>query len=173
MDEENKSSEFTSATPTSAKKMNPIVIVGVVLVVAVIGYFAVTMMGDKTKDSMEVVDSMDSGNKIKVVSGSTQEAMTDSTAMDVAVVKVEGGSFYFKPNVIKAKLGDTVKVELTAVSMQHDFVIDELGVRSDVVPSGKKTTVQFVADTIGEFEFYCSVGNHKQQGMVGTLVVEQ
>jgi uncharacterized cupredoxin-like copper-binding protein len=32
--------------------------------------------------------------------------------------------------------------------------------------------VQFVADKTGTFEFYCSVGNHRQMGMVGTLVVQ-
>lgn len=34
------------------------------------------------------------------------------------------------------------------------------------------TSVTFVADTLGTFEYYCSVGNHRAQGMVGNLVVE-
>ena len=170
MDEENKASESANDSSGNSKKMNPMIIVGVVLVVAVIGYFVMTMMGDKTQDSLEVVDVTKNNDSMEAtgVTGSS-----DKATGDVVNVTLEGGNFYFKPNVINAKLGQTVRVTLNSVSMQHDFVIDELGVKTSVLPSGKSETIEFVADTIGEFEFYCSVGNHKQQGMIGTLVVTQ
>ncbi|MDO8658241.1 MAG: plastocyanin/azurin family copper-binding protein [Candidatus Levybacteria bacterium] len=43
------------------------------------------------------------------------------------------------------------------------------------MPAGQTDTVEFTADTAGTFEYYCSVGNgyHKEQGMVGTLVIEE
>lgn len=34
------------------------------------------------------------------------------------------------------------------------------------------TSVTFVADETGTFEYYCSVGNHRGQGMIGKLIVE-
>ena len=60
-----------------------------------------------------------------------------------------------------------------SVSMVHDFVIDELGVKSSVAKSGHSTSVEFVADKVGSFEFYCSVGQHRTNGMVGTLTVTE
>jgi len=32
--------------------------------------------------------------------------------------------------------------------------------------------VEFTADTPGEFEYYCSVGQHRANGQVGKLIVE-
>jgi len=32
--------------------------------------------------------------------------------------------------------------------------------------------VTFVADKAGEYEFYCSVGQHRANGMVGKLIVK-
>ena len=57
--------------------------------------------------------------------------------------------------------------------MMHDFVIDELNVKSEIIKSGETGEVEFTPDTIGEFEFYCSVGQHRANGMVGTLIVEE
>lgn len=91
----------------------------------------------------------------------------------VREIEVEAGSFYFNPNTITVKKGETVRIILNSVSMQHDFVIDELNVKSEVIPAGESTTVEFTADTVGEFEYYCSVGQHRAQGMVGTLIVQE
>ena len=171
MDEENNTPESAPTTETSPslnnkKMMNPIVIAAVVIAIAVVGYFAFTMTNKIGQQDAQRAESESMS--------ASEEADSGSVAMgDVLSVKVEGGSFYFKPNVIEAKLGQTVKVELTAVSLQHDFVIDALGVKVPVTPSGKSSTVEFTADTLGEFEFYCSVGNHRQQGMVGKLIVTQ
>lgn len=170
MDEENKSND-SEVNITKSKKLNPILVVAVVLGVVIVGIFAVSMMGDKTKDSLKVVEEMKKDGQMEATSGSSGDSMTDAT--NAAVIAVEGGSFYYKPNVIRVKLGETVKIELSAVSMQHDFVIDELNVKSAVIPSGQKTVVEFVADTVGEFVFYCSVGKHREQGMVGTLIIEK
>lgn len=99
---------------------------------------------------------------------------TDSATQDgVQVVEVEGGSFYFKPNIIRVKKGEPVKIVLNSVDMMHDLVIDELKVKTEIIQSGETTEVEFTPDTAGEFEFYCSVGQHRANGMVGTLIVEE
>jgi len=54
----------------------------------------------------------------------------------------------------------------------HDFVIDELNVKMPIVKNGEIGTVEFIADQVGEFEYYCSVGQHRQNGQVGKLIVE-
>src|SRR3989344_2957339 len=39
--------------------------------------------------------------------------------------------------------------------------------------TAKTKTVEFTVDALGEFEYYCSVGQHRQNGQVGTLIAEE
>jgi plastocyanin len=96
----------------------------------------------------------------------------EDAMMGENVFEVEGGSFYFEPNVIRVAAGEPVTIQLNAVDLMHDFVIDELNVRAPITQGGSSSTVTFTPTTPGEYEFYCSVGNHRAQGMVGTLIVE-
>lgn len=54
----------------------------------------------------------------------------------------------------------------------HDFVIDELNIRTKRIAGGESDSVTFTADKTGAFEYYCSVGNHREMGMKGRLIVE-
>ena len=56
--------------------------------------------------------------------------------------------------------------------VMHNFVIDAFNVKSNTIGSGETTTVSFTPDKTGTFEFYCSIGSHKQMGMKGNLIVE-
>lgn len=56
--------------------------------------------------------------------------------------------------------------------LEHDFVVDELGIDVDL-PNGEEVEIEIPADaTPGTYEFYCSVPGHAAAGMVGTLVIE-
>ena len=92
---------------------------------------------------------------------------------DVKIIKMEGVNFRFTPSEIKVKLGDKVRVVLTAVDMPHDFNLDELGVNGEVAQPGETVEVEFTADQVGRFEYYCSVGQHRANGMVGKLTVTE
>jgi nitrite reductase (NO-forming) len=70
------------------------------------------------------------------------------------------------------KLGETVRINLTNEQGFHDWVIDEFNARTKQINAGQTDTVEFVADKVGTFEYYCSVGNHRQMGMIGKLIVE-
>lgn len=85
---------------------------------------------------------------------------------------VNGGNFYFTPTMIKVKKGDTVKIVFKNDGGMHNWVLDEFNVTMEPNKTGETATVEFVADQVGTFEFYCSVGQHRQMGMKGTLVVE-
>ncbi|HEX6976777.1 MAG TPA: cupredoxin domain-containing protein [Patescibacteria group bacterium] len=106
-------------------------------------------------------------------------ATPNSTVQPVATTQgtsqtftVEGGDFFFKPNEIRVKKGDTVKIIFNNSNGVHDFVIDEFNVRTKTIPDGESDTIEFVADKAGSFEYYCSVSNHRRLGMKGTLIVE-
>lgn len=132
-----------------------------------------------TQDTSEEVVQNDTLSPSPVTEENTDLASGTSelTELDdqesVEIIVVEAGSFYYKPNEIRIKKGQKVRIELQSVSMMHDFVIDELGVKVPVTQSGEVGIVEFTADTAGSYEYYCSVGNHREQGQVGTLIVEE
>lgn len=66
--------------------------------------------------------------------------------------------------------GDTIRIIVTVTKGTHDFVIDEYGINAQT-PLNQPTTIEFVADGSGEFVYYCSLPNHRQNGQWGTLRV--
>lgn len=85
---------------------------------------------------------------------------------------VKGQNFSFNPSLITVKKGDKVKITFENTSGFHDFKIDEYGVASKQTKSPTTEVLEFTADKIGSFEYYCSIGSHKAMGMLGTLKVE-
>ena len=83
-----------------------------------------------------------------------------------------GGEFYFDPDQITVNKGDTVKIVFTNEGGTHDWVIDEFDARTPILKTGEQAEIEFVVDQSGSFEYYCSVGDHRERGMVGTLVVK-
>jgi heme/copper-type cytochrome/quinol oxidase subunit 2 len=73
---------------------------------------------------------------------------------------------------IKVDLGETVRIEFTSTSGFHDWVVDEFSAATEQVKTDGSTFVEFVADKKGTFEYYCSVGSHRANGMKGNLIVE-
>lgn len=103
-------------------------------------------------------------------SASPSGAMEDETA--VKEFTIDGSNFKFQPNTIAVNKGDKVKVTFKNTQGFHDFVIDEYNVRTKQINGGAEDMVEFTADKAGTFEFYCSVGQHRQMGMKGTLTVK-
>lgn len=85
---------------------------------------------------------------------------------------VNGGMFYYVPNVMHVKKGDTVKINFINDGGTHDFTLDEFGVKIGPIQGGETKSAEFVADKAGTFEYYCSVGSHRAMGQKGTLIVD-
>lgn len=85
---------------------------------------------------------------------------------------VGGGNYLFSLKEMKVKKGDKVKIVFTNNEGFHDLIIDEFKVNTGQIKAGESRTVEFVADKTGTFEYYCSVGQHRANGMVGKLIVE-
>lgn len=160
----------TTETPKKGGSMG--MIVGVIAALIIIG-IALVMMRSKSQSTQtdQITTQQTAEEATAVDPGTDSEAMAeDSTAQ---TFEIEAGSFYFKPNEIRVKKGDKVKIVMTSADMMHDFNIDELNVKLPITKSGETNTVEFTADTAGEFEFYCSVGQHRANGQVGTIIVEE
>lgn len=78
---------------------------------------------------------------------------------------------HFSLNEIKVKKGDTVKIHITNTAGTHDFVLDEFGIDAET-PLSQTVDVEFVADKVGTFEYYCGKYNHRELGQRGNLIVE-
>lgn len=99
-------------------------------------------------------------------------ATTSATTGTVKEITVNGSAFKFDPATLTLNKGDRVKLTFVNQGGSHDFVIDELGVKTPVINAGQTAVVEFMADKAGTFEYYCSVGNHRAMGMKGTLTVQ-
>ena len=89
---------------------------------------------------------------------------------------VTGENFKFVMNgvdnpEIRVKEGDRVRIEFTSTQGFHDFVIDAFGATKQIW-AGNSTFVEFTADKKGEYEYYCSVGKHREMGMKAKFIVE-
>lgn len=93
-------------------------------------------------------------------------------AAQAKAFNITGKPFEFSQKEIRIKKGDTVTINFESTNGFHDWVVDEFSARTEQVRPGTKTSTTFVADKAGTFEYYCSVGNHRAEGMKGKLIVE-
>ena len=76
----------------------------------------------------------------------------------------------FSIKEITVNKGDLVRFVINATSGNHNVNIDEFNVHAET-PTGEITVVEFVADKVGEFEYYCSKPRHRELGHWGTIKV--
>lgn len=102
------------------------------------------------------------------------EEMVVQGDAEMKKITLDSFEFGYDQKTITVKQGDTVEVTLTnSGKMPHDWIVDEFaGAKTKQIKNGETDTITFVADKKGTYEFYCSVGQHRKNGMVGTLVVE-
>lgn len=159
----------------------------VVILLAVVAVGAVMLMNrpksdvtttpgmDDTMPAMEIMEEGTTGASgtvegMEAMGTSGPEAMTAATVKEFTL---DTSEFAFDVKTITVKEGDTVKITLTnSGNMPHDWVVDEFSASTEQITKGDTTTVTFVANKAGTYEYYCSVGQHRKQGMVGKLVVE-
>jgi plastocyanin len=126
-----------------------------------------------TTDTTPQVDTMPAEGEVVPETIVGQDEGMVFTPVSVSMVM---DNFAYAPNSINVRPGDMVTVMLdNPDSMPHDFVIDELAVNSGIIEAGDSMELTFTIppDTSGQtFAFYCSVGNHREQGMEGTILVE-
>lgn len=159
-----------------------IIIIAVVLILVVgSGYFltksSVTSLPAVATTPTPTMAIVESATSTPTVSPSEAMDMagTPASALDSSSVReitVTGSNYKFDPATITVKKGDKVKIVFKSKGGFHDFVLDEFGVRTKVADSGEMDTAEFVADKIGTYEYYCSVGSHRQMGMVGKFIVQ-
>lgn len=146
-------------------------IVIIVLILIVLGFW---FLGRGKKAEAPVAETPTTQNENNVVSQGMPAPGALNT-VETSVVKefvVSGQNFSFSPSLITVKKGDKVKITFNNTDGFHNLTIDEFGVATPQSKSPATEVLEFTADKVGSFEYYCSVGTHRSMGMKGTLKVE-
>lgn len=138
-----------------------------VIVIGVIGVLTVFVMKDKNQNVVNTANDVSNS-----VSGTTNEEAPVKEFTMTSFVDMSSGSP--KPQYslkdITVNKGDKVRIKITVTSGMHDFKIDEYGVYADT-ELNKESVIEFTADKAGDFVYYCTKPNHRQNGHWGTLKV--
>ncbi len=147
-----------------------VILVGALAVISLIGFILV-------RNSRQVSTSTTAtGTTSNTTTGSDMpsEATIGMNQTAAREIVIEASEFKFSPSDVRVKKGETVKLTLKNVGkMPHDWVVEKMGGASiDKINGGQTTSITITPSQTGTFTTFCSVGNHRQQGMVGKLIVE-
>lgn len=136
----------------------------IIIVIALIGWgvYALTQKSGNETPNPEPAQEQSAEN-----SGTTDTG----TQLAVREFTVHGKPFSFSPSTLTVNKGEKVRITFVNDEGTHDLVVDGYNVRTNTIQAGQSETIEFIADKEGSFEYYCSVGSHRQLGMRGTLVV--
>lgn len=131
-------------------------------------------MSEESNQAMESAEKTEEPNAIMKDEGAAEKPGDAMMEEPVAtkVFDLTGKNFSFSQTEIRIKKGDRVRINLASTEGFHDWTIDEFNAKTEGINTGEKASVEFVADKIGIFEYYCSVGQHRLFGMKGDLIVE-
>lgn len=147
--------------------------IGPIIAIAAIVLIIIVVFASGTFSKKAATQSSVLPTNISVQNENSQNttASTEPTG-PVKEFTVDGTNFAFNPNKITVNKGDTVKITFKDDDGAHNLVIPDYNVSTKLISEGSQDTIQFIADKAGTFEYFCSVGGHREAGMVGTLVVE-
>jgi plastocyanin len=110
--------------------------------------------------------------------GTGGAAAGQETSLEVATSGVYPVNPGFTPATVSVPAGALVHVTFSnedpaSAVVQHNWVVEGIaGASSDAIGNGEQSAFDFTAPTEpGEFAFYCSIGDHRDRGMEGTLTV--
>jgi plastocyanin len=153
-----------------------IIIGGAIVLIIVVGLVILTSRSNTVPpQNSAVVNSLGESSpntQVNPNAGQNQASGAAAASPNVRKFTITGTSYKFSLPEIRVKKGETVEVTFTNEEGFHDWKIDEFNAGTAVIGAGKSETVTFVANKVGTFEYYCSVANHRQNGMKGNLVVE-
>lgn len=158
-------------------KNNVLVVVGIIVLAALGGWYYLSNRTTLYSPTPATNTDATAGTQTPPESsvGGTPSGAPSGTTMETGTVReftVVGSSFTFSPSTLSVKKGDHVKITFVNSGGMHDFVLNDFNAATPVIQTGQSAVVEFDADKTGSFQYYCSVGNHRAMGMVGTLTVE-
>ena len=84
-----------------------------------------------------------------------EETPAPTSQGEVREFTVTGIPFEFSVKEMRVRRGDTVRVTFINEQGIHNWRVDEFGAATAVLQQGSQETIEFVADKVGQFEYYC------------------
>ncbi len=144
--------------------MKSLLVIPIISALAIVGYLY------SKKETNDPITQEGSMNTL------TQSDMTATSLLSTPSVQtfnVTGKDYEFSLKEMRVKKGDTVRINFESVDGTHNWTLDEFEVATEQVAPGTLTSVEFIADTVGAFEYYSSIESDEANGMVGQLFVEE
>lgn len=159
---------------------NTLAIVIGVIVLILIAFWVMAGTGNRAPESTTNVQVTSQATSTESAATSTSSGGTGTTVSgsvnvgtgQVKTFAVSGSNFAFSPTTLTVNEGDRVRITFKNVEGTHDLRLDEFAVNTGIIQGPAERTVEFVANKKGSFEYYCSIGQHRQMGMKGTLTVQ-
>jgi plastocyanin len=110
----------------------------------------------------------------------TEETTTDEATTDQAAgggggetIDISETEFAIDPADVSAQAGEVTFAISNDGSAPHNLEVEGKGIEevSDTIEGGQKTDLTVELEP-GEYEMYCAIPGHREQGMEGTVTVE-
>jgi plastocyanin len=129
----------------------------------------VAVFGTDNADGSVTAQSVQINPQEMRMGGAPNSAAKSTDAKEIVI---SGSDYTFAPTAITVKKGEKTRIVFKNNGGMHDFVVDELGIKTAVINGGEEDFVEFTPEKVGTFEFYCSVMTHRTMGMVGKITVQ-
>ncbi len=140
---------------------------------------AFSFSGCLSDDSDDGTDGGDGTDGTDGGDDGTGISAPEPVTIEVSLTGAYPVNIAYDPATITVKTGQEVTIKFTNndqnIVPNHDWVLEgyEADASTDLAANGETVEVTFFAPAEpGDYTFYCSVGDHRERGMEGTLTVE-
>lgn len=155
--------------PRKSFSMPALVVICIIILITAVAIF---LSNNNRASFLDNIQKRNVPNTQDIATPNTTTNSVTENSSFARTVEIRAQSFSFSPSEIRVKKGEKITIVLKNTEGIHDFVLDELNVLTDQIQPEGETSVEFTANDVGTFQYYCSVGNHREMGMVGNLIVE-
>jgi plastocyanin len=141
------------------------------LALSAVASLGIVACGNDNKDSGSAAQSTQAAPAPAATTDTSTSASAGGTALKVAADP--GGKLAFDKKTLQASAGKVTIDFTNQAQIPHNVSIEkgeqDVGATDTITASQTSKTFDLKP---GKYTFYCSVGNHRQAGMEGTLTVQ-
>ena len=92
-------------------------------------------------------------------------------------IRISATDFKYDPGTVTVKAGAKVKITMANKgALEHTLIVKDASGKDLSpklsVPYGQTKNLEFTAPAAGAYELVCDIAGHKEQGMLGKLIVQ-
>ncbi len=104
---------------------------------------------------------------------STETTTTEAPSGGGSAVDISETEFALDPSDPTAEAGTVTINVINDGATVHDLEVEGNGVEEKTEPIGAGSSAELTVDlAAGDYKIYCTIGDHEEQGMTGTLTVK-